>query len=638
MASWTVRWVTAAIIATALLGGLGVRGAEPQAADGQPEAAAQPAAAGERPRMQEVDPNAPPPPAGEEEAEGFQRGRGGGLAIVPAVLWWLLVVGWAATTIWAGGDDGQPQSFTSVWLPILAFPFFVVGLAAWWIPLSAVACGLTAAAWLGTFLPYAALRDRPLPPDRRVLSVQNATLAAARGLQPVLRRMGIKLDLESRSLAASLPDVNIAAVTTEGGPPPEARLAEAQALEGFTGFRELVQRCMAMRVEQAVVEIGQQGATVKQLIDGTWQPLRRMVKRRIGLKVVDEWEDASQLDADEVKGLVAVVKTLCGVSSKSGKRQGGSFVVTLQKRSIPCRVALEKSDSGTRMRWEFQAPPPAFASLEALGFEEADAAKVRQALSLVNSLGVLSAASREGLTTTFAQVVLSADRLLRDFVILEDESAPFREIQNVKPSRWGGPDNRTPVAVLEEALRGYPTAIVVPHLNDGSLATALVKQAGEMLVIVGVQADDAVAAVENLLALGIPRPDLAKTLQVVTGQRLIRRVCPKCAEEYAPSADLLARLKVPAREGLAFKRAAAGGCPACSGTGYLGRAAIMELAGGPTTSKAIAASVDRATLVKAAQRDGMRRFRESGLAMVVAGITTLEELQRILKKEKGQSG
>jgi len=64
----------------------------------------------------------------------------------------------------------------------------------------------------------------------------------------------------------------------------------------------------------------------------------------------------------------------------------------------------------------------------------------------------------------------------------------------------------------------------------------------------------------------------------------------------------------------------------------------MELAGGPTTSKAIAASVDRATLVKAAQRDGMRRFRESGLAMVVAGITTLEELQRILKKEKGQSG
>jgi hypothetical protein len=638
MASWTVRWATTAIIATALLSSVGVRGAEPEAAGGQPAAAAQPAAAGERPRMQEVDPNAPPLPAGEEEAEGFQRGPGGGLAIVPALLWWLLVVGWAATTVWAGGDDGQIKSFTSVWLPILTIPFFLVALIAWWIPLSAVACGLTAAAWLGTFLPYAAFRDRSMPPDRRVLSVQNATLAAARGLQPVLRRVGIKVDLESRSLAASLPDVDIAAVAIEGGPAPEARLAEAQALEGFAEFRELVQRCMAMRVEQAVVEVGQHGATVRQLIDGTWQPLRRLVRRRIGLKVVDEWEDASQLDGDDTKDLVAVVKTLCGVSSKSGKLQGGSFVVTLQKRSIPCRVAVEKADSGTRMRWEFQSPPQAFASLEALGFEEADAANVRRALSLVNSLVVLSAPSREGLTTTFAQVVLSADRLLRDFVILEDESTPFREIQNVKPFRWGGTDNRTPVAVLEQALIGYPTAIVVPNLNDGQLAIELVKQAGEMLVIVGVQADDAVAAVEKLLALGMPKQDLAKTLQVVTGQRLIRRVCPKCSEDYPPAAEILARLKVPAREGLTFKRAAAGGCPACSGTGYLGRAAIVELAGGPTTSKAIAAGVDRATFVKAAQRDGMRRFGASGLAMVVAGVTTLEELQRILKKEKGQPG
>jgi type II secretory ATPase GspE/PulE/Tfp pilus assembly ATPase PilB-like protein len=175
-------------------------------------------------------------------------------------------------------------------------------------------------------------------------------------------------------------------------------------------------------------------------------------------------------------------------------------------------------------------------------------------------------------------------------------------------------------------------------LNDGQLAVELVKQAGEMLVIVGVQADDAVAAVEKLLALGMPKQDLAKTLQVVTGQRLIRRVCPKCSEDYPPAAEILARLKVPAREGLTFKRAAAGGCPACSGTGYLGRAAIVELAGGPTTSKAIAAGVDRATFVKAAQRDGMRRFGASGLAMVVAGVTTLEELQRILKKEKGQPG
>lgn len=626
----TLEWATAVLVVAALCGGYAVSAAEPEAGPGQ-------AAAGERPQMKEVDPAAPPLPAAAdaEEAEGFQRGVGGGMAVLPAVLWWLLVVGWAATTVWAGGDDGQVKSFTTIWLPILTFPFFVVGLAAWWIPLSAVACGLTAAAWLGTFLPYALLRDRALPPDRRVVSVQNATLAAARGLQPLLRRVGIKLDLESRSLAASLPDVEIAGVAVEGAPPPEARLAEVRAAEGYAGFREIVQRCMAMRADQAVVEIGQGGAIVKQLIDGMWQPMRRLVKRRVGLKVVDEWEEAAQLDGEQTKQLVTVVKTLCALSSKSGKRLDGTFLVTLQKRLIPCRVTLEKSESGTRLRWEFQPPPPTFASLAALGMQEADAAKVSQALSLVNSLVVLSAPAREGLTTTFAQVVLAADRLLRDFVILEDAKAPFREIQNVKSFRWGGPEQLPPVAVLEAAMRGYPTAIVVPELTDGPLAVELVKRAGDMLVIVGIQADEAVAAVEKLLALGMPRPELASTLQVATGQRLLRRVCPKCAEDYTPSAEMLGRLKVPPAEGLAFKRAAAGGCPACSGTGYLGRAVVMEVAGGPTLGKAIAAGVDRATLVKAAQRDGMRRFREAGLALVVAGVTTLEELQRILKKEKG---
>lgn len=634
MASWPVRWALAVVCVTALAAGLVLGVAAAEAAQAQP-ANAPPA--GERPKMEAVDPNAPPPAVDDEEPEGFRRGPGGGLAVLPAVLWWLLVVGWAATTVWAGRDDAQTKSFTAVWLPILTFPFFVVGLAAWWIPLSAVACGLTAAAWLGTFLPYAVLRDRPLPPDRRVVSVQNTILAAARGLQPVLRRVGIKLDLESRSLAASLPDVDISGVAVEGAAPQQARLAEAKALDGFDTFRELVQRCMAMRAEQLVVDIGQQGASVKQWIDGVWHPLRHLVRRRVGLKVVDEWEDAPQLDGREAKNLVAVVKALGAISSTSGKRQEGSFVTTLQKRSIPCRAMLEKSESGLRMRWEFEPAPPSFPTLESLGIGDGEAAKVRQALSLVNSLIVLSAPSREGLTTTFGQVVLAADRLLRDFVILEDSATPFREIQNVKPFRWGGADKLAPVDVLEAAMRGYPTAIVVPHLTDGPLAVELAKRAGEMLVIVGVRADDALTAVEKVLAMGMPRPDVARVLQLATGQRLIRRVCPKCAEDYAPPAEVLARLKVPAREGLTFKRAKAAGCPACSGTGYLGRAALVELAGGPTVGKAIAAGVDHATLVKAAQRDGIRRFRETGVAMVVEGMTTLEELQRILTKEKGES-
>lgn len=631
------RWTAAAILfAVALLAGvLAVSAAEARQPPAQPEP---PPADGEaaRPQMNQVDPNAPPAAVveGDEEQDVFKRGPGGGLAVLPAFLWWLLIVGWAATTVWAGTDEDQLKSFTPMWLPILTVPFFFVALAAWWIPVSAAACGLTAAAWLGTLLSYAVLRDRPLPRDRRVVSLQNAVLTAARTAQPLLKRMGIKIDLESRSLAASLPDVEIGATALADAPAPEVRVAEAAALEGFAVFREIVQRCVAMRADQAVIEIGQQGGEVRQLVDGVWHPLRHLVRNRIGLKVVDAWEPAPPLDANEAKQILGIVKTLCSISSKSGRRQTGRFSVGLQRRTIPCDVTLEKGEKGVRLAWEFQPPQPAFGSLEGLGLEPADAAKVKQALALVNSLVLVSAPAREGLTTTFNQILLTADRLLRDFVILEDERTPFREVQNVKAFRWGGAEQLAPVTVLENAMRGYPTALVTPDLEDGPLAVELVKRAGEMLVIVGVRADDACAAVERLVALGAPRADLSKVIQIATGQRLIRRVCPKCAVEYAPSPEMLARLKLPAQEGLMFKRAAEAGCPACSGTGYLGRAALVEIAGGPTVSKAIAKGVDRASFIKAAQSDGMRRFREAGLAMVAAGTTTLEELQRILKKEK----
>jgi type II secretory ATPase GspE/PulE/Tfp pilus assembly ATPase PilB-like protein len=259
------------------------------------------------------------------------------------------------------------------------------------------------------------------------------------------------------------------------------------------------------------------------------------------------------------------------------------------------------------------------------------ARKMTEVLTLTNGLIVLSAPPGQGLTTTFTQVVQSADRLMRDFVVLEDAAAPLKEIQNVKPFRWGGKEKVPPVAALEQAMRGYPTVIVVPDLRDGPLAVELGKLAADVLVIVGLQATDALEVVDKLRGLGIPRDVLARVLLASTAQRLIRRVCPKCAESYTPAPELLARLKRSAEAVPTLKRGSSQGCAACSGTRYLGRTGLFELAGGPTFSKAIAAKVDRVTLQKAAARDGMQRLLDAGVALSVEGVTSLEELQRALK-------
>jgi len=600
-------------------------------ADGSRPAGAQPADPG-RPLMKEVDPNAPPLPPPAAEPAPVIRGPAGSVAIRPSLIWWLLVVGWLGTTAWAARDEHRPASFDALWLPILTLPFFVLALGAWWLPLSAAACGLTATAWLGSFLAYGFARDAKLKRDQRILSFRNALYAAARSAQPLLRRMGIKLDLESRSLADSLPDVSFTAVPPDGSVTAQAILEQAQAQPGFATLCELMQRSVANRAGQVLVEIDQQGGKVRQRIDGLWQPLRQIVKRRQGLKAVDEMEESDPLDRETTAALVTAMRTLCSMPPKPVKRQTGKFTIGVEKKSMSCGVILEAADGGMRLAVDLDVPPPVFKSLTALGMPEKAAAKVQQALTLEHGLIVVSAPPGDGLSTTFTQVVLTADRLLRDFVILEDSAAPIREIQNVKPVRWGGSEKVAPVAALEAAMRGYPTALVVPDLRDKALAAELAERSADLLVIVGLQAIDAVQAVEKLLALGMAPETLARTLQVATCQRLVRRLCPKCAEGYQPASDVLARLKLPAVESITFRKSAPEGCPACSGTGYLSRGGLFELAGGPTVSKAIAAKVDRATMLKAAIRDGMQRFPEAGIAMVVAGTTSLDEIQRVLKK------
>ncbi|MEI7781325.1 MAG: ATPase, T2SS/T4P/T4SS family, partial [Planctomycetota bacterium] len=541
-------------------------------------------------------------------------------------VWWLLMLGWIATTDWAGRDNARLPDFERIWLPVLTGSFFAAAVLAWWIPWSALAYAVMVAAWLGSFTAYARKRDAAVPPDQRFLSRHQLVSVCA----PLLGRLGIKVD---RPAGQMLPAITITAGPTAAAADAKALLDKAEMLPGFARFRELMQRGVAARAQKILLKIDAQGGKAKQRIDGVWEPARQMAVKRERLKLIEEWQDAPAITRDDADAVQAAMRTLCGLPEKSGKsRQTGQFVVTVDRKQLPIRLTIDTAaDHSVRTLLECDAPPQTFPTLAALGMSEPVARKMTEALGLTNGLIVLSAPPGQGLTTTFTQVVQSADRLTRDFVLLEDASAPLKEIQNVKPFRWGGKEKVPPVVALEQALRGYPTAIVVPDLRDGPLAVELGRLASDILVIVGLQATDALEVVDKLRGLGIPRDVLARVFLASSSQRLIRRLCPNCAETYKPAPELLARLKRSAEAVPTLKRGSAQGCVACCGTRYLGRTGLFELAGGPTVSKAIAAKVDRATLQKAAARDGMQRLLDAGVTLSIEGVTSLEELQRVLK-------
>jgi hypothetical protein len=196
-------------------------------------------------------------------------------------------------------------------------------------------------------------------------------------------------------------------------------------MPGFAQFRELLQWAVAARARQVVLEIGDAGTKVRHRIDGVWQPAKRPVAVREKLKRVEKWQESAPITPEATTAMMEAVKTLCLPAKKSGKSsRSGKFNATVDRKQLPGRIALESTPAGKRMVIELEQPDQTFPTLAALGMEDAVAAKVAGALVLQNGLVVVSAPPGEGLTTTFTQVVLATDRLLREFRVEANVGKP----------------------------------------------------------------------------------------------------------------------------------------------------------------------------------------------------------------------
>jgi type II secretory ATPase GspE/PulE/Tfp pilus assembly ATPase PilB-like protein len=357
-------------------------------------------------------------------------------------------------------------------------------------------------------------------------------------------------------------------------------------------------------------------------------------------KQPEVWGDAPPLDATIGNAAVAVLRTIAGADAAklSGEKDAG-FMIEVDGKKRPCRLSTRATKTAKQLVITMEMPPFAPKKLEDLGMPAAIAGRVRELIALEKGLFVVSSPPAAGCSTTFDMVLLSADRLLRDFVSIEDGDSPPKEVQNVKPVRYSVAAGESPTSALQKAMLEYPRAVVTRDLVDKELAGKLVELAGDQqLVVVCMRAADSLDAIQKLLALGIAHDQLARCLLGSLSQRLIRKLCTKCGEPLPTPPELLQRLKKTPEELPEIKRASPhGGCRVCAGRQFIGRTAIYELAAGPTVRQAIAKQVDPKVLRQAAVKDGLRPLADEGLAVVAAGLSSLEEMQRVFaaKKEPG---
>jgi type II secretory ATPase GspE/PulE/Tfp pilus assembly ATPase PilB-like protein len=191
-------------------------------------------------------------------------------------------------------------------------------------------------------------------------------------------------------------------------------------------------------------------------------------------------------------------------------------------------------------------------------------------------------------------------------------------------------------SALRTFLRQDPDVIMVGEIRDAETAEISVRAAmtGHM-VFSTIHANDAPSTAVRLVSLNVEPFQAASCMTLVAAQRLVRRVCPLCAEPYTPPAELLLAFGRRPEDFAAARFMRGKGCAECKHRGYRGRTAILELMRLDRDLRELVAGRAPADQIRAlALAQGMQTLKESGLAKAMRGETTVDEVLRVCLTEE----
>ncbi|MFA6259321.1 MAG: GspE/PulE family protein [Candidatus Peribacteraceae bacterium] len=279
-------------------------------------------------------------------------------------------------------------------------------------------------------------------------------------------------------------------------------------------------------------------------------------------------------------------------------------------------------------------------SLGSLGFTDANRLKMEQAARKPFGMILVTGPTGSGKSTTL--YTLLKMRNTPDVNISTVEDPVEYKIQGVNHIQKNDETGLTFANGLRALMRQDPDILLVGEIRDGETADIAVNAAltGHLLFST-LHANTAATGIPRLLEMGVEPFLLASTLEVIVGQRLLRRICPKCRYSYSLSSAELQKLYPAAKQyftGSKKHRLFKGkGCSACSNTGYAGRTGIHELVViTPEIQELIVQRASSNDIEDLARQQGMQLMFEDGLEKVRQGFTTIEELMRVASPPQKQ--
>lgn len=576
--------------------------------------------------------------SGLPDRNAIVRGPGFYFAIWKLVLVLVVVWLWVKSAGWVGIDTdelGDEIGMTGrVWNPIMVFVPLLGFLLVMTIPIFFAGWAAQLLLYVVPFVAYVVMRNGKVMSDRKVFTPEH--------IRHWFAKLGKKKPKERviKHAWQAGPQVEFAAV----GPlqmENQQAVVEARQSPGYVQLKYLLADAIKQRGEQIMLEFTSDDVAARYQIDGVWVNANPKLH-----------EKASHGHLDRAAGdaMLHVLKRICHLKPQERRaKQEGKLRVDFDGSKYDTAFTSQGTQTGERAAVRFTLITKSVKSLDDLGMRD----KQREQLNSImgpgeHGLVVFAALPGDGLTATWSAALRGTDRLMRDFISIEDVHRREPDVENVDVAKIDLTKGEKPETALPNLIRKQPEVICIPELNSSEALTKLTAwiKAEEKLGIISMRSKDSADTIIRILSMKLPPDALADTLRGVVYTRLIRKLCEACRQAVQPSPELLQKLGIPAgrvtvlyqekqplKPGEQKKRGEPDICPACKGLGYKGRVALFEiLMIDDKLKQALLKAPNLETIKKLARAGGNRSLQEEGILLVALGTTSIAELQRVLKQ------
>ncbi len=326
------------------------------------------------------------------------------------------------------------------------------------------------------------------------------------------------------------------------------------------------------------------------------------------------------------------IKILAGLNIAERRiPQDGRFRIKVIGKEVDLRISILPTAYGEKIVIRILDKSSLTGSLEQMGMAEETLGKFRKAIDAPHGMILVTGPTGSGKTTTLYSVLQELNNPRYNIVTVED---PIEyELTGVNQVAVRGDIGLDFATALRSILRQDPDIVMVGEIRDNETADIAVKAAltGHQ-VLSTLHTNDAAGAITRLDDMGIEPFLISSSVIMTCAQRLIRRVCTNCREEFQPEPEIFERLNMEPTEGAVFYHGA--GCDRCKGRGYLGRLAIVEALPVSEAIRRLIIKRASATVIKTqAVNEGMKTLRMAGIDKALEGATTLEEVWRVTAED-----